>query len=150
MVRDLGFKFYTLWFFAKDLQTLLSLRLKFYILLCSSHTAHGKFLWILPNFVTVRAHEKAKRNSRKLTVWTVYNKASLMLERGNLYFQRICNFGLFTESYQKLLFVQTLCMKNLYFMQSTFLLKVVVVCTTIFILNISFSETCVFWCQNLV
>ena len=71
----------------------------------------------------LRTHLKTERNLQKLTVWTVYNKASLMLERGNLYFQRICNFGLYTESYQKLLFVQTLCMKNLYFMQSTFLLK---------------------------
>ena len=108
MVHDLGFKFYTLWFFAKDLQTLLSLRLKFYILLCSAHSAHWKFLWILLNFVKVRAHLKPEWNSKKLTVWTVYNKASLMLERGNLYFQRICNFCLHTESYQKLLFVQTL------------------------------------------
>ena len=123
MVHGLGFKFSTLWFFAKDLQTLLSLRLKFYILLCSAHTAHWKFLWVLPNFVMVRAHLKPEWNSKKLTVWTVYNKASLMLERGNLYFQRICNFGLYTESYQKLLFVQTQCMKNLYFMQSMFLLK---------------------------
>ena len=111
----------------------------FYILLCSANTAEaaeGTKIWgrgiynvlgIPPALVGIGLKNPGVGAMRAPPPFrrpcTVYNKASLMLERGNLYFQRICNFGLFTESYQKLLFVQTLCMKNLYFMQSMFLLK---------------------------